>query len=149
MRRRAFITLVGGAVAAWPLAVRAQQGERMRRMGIFTGVGEGDLDTQARHAALLQALAQLGWADGHNLQIDVRWGGGDAERIRKSATELAALAPDLIFATGSASVGAILQATRSVPIVFAIVPDPVGSGFVNSLSRPGGTPPALCSSSTV
>src|SRR5437764_11189230 len=95
MRRRAFITLVGGAAAAWPLAVRAQQGERMRRMGIFTGVGEGDLDTQARHAALLQALAQLGWADGHNLQIDVRWGGGDAERIRKSATELAALAPDL------------------------------------------------------
>ena len=138
MRRRAFITLVGGAAAAWPLAVRAQQGERMRRMGIFTGVGEGDLDTQARHAALLQALAQLGWADGHNLQIDVRWGGGDAERIRKSATELAALAPDLIFATGSAAVGAMLRVTRTVPIVFAIVPDPVGSGFVNSLSRPGG-----------
>ena len=138
MRRRAFITLVGGAAAAWPLAVRAQQGERMRRMGIFTGVGEGDLDTQARHAALLQGLAQLGWTDGHNLQIDFRWGGGDAERIRKSATELAALAPDVIFATGSAAVGAMLRVTRTVPIVFAIVPDPVGSGFVNSLSRPGG-----------
>jgi ABC-type uncharacterized transport system substrate-binding protein len=80
----------------------------------------------------------LGWTDGHNVQIDIRWGGGDAERIRKSAAELAALAPDVIFATGSASVGAMLRATRTVPIVFAIVPDPVGSGFVNSLSRPGG-----------
>ena len=138
MRRREFITLIGGAAAACPLGVRAQQGERMRRMGVFTGVGEDDLDTQARHAALLQGLAQLGWADGHNLQIDFRWGGGDAERIRKSATELAALAPDLIFATGSAAVGAMLRVTRTVPIVFAIVPDPVGSGFVNSLSRPGG-----------
>ena len=138
MRRREFITLIGGAAAARPLGVRAQQGERMRRMGFFTGVGEDDLDTQARHVALLQGLAQLGWADGHNLQIDFRWGGGNAERIRKSATELAALAPDLIFATGSAAVGAMLRVTRTVPIVFAIVPDPVGSGFVNSLSRPGG-----------
>ena len=103
MRRREFITLVSGAAVAWPLAARAQQGERMRRMGVLTGVGEGDLDTQARHAALLQGLAQLGWADGHNLQIDFRWGGGDAERIAKSAIELAALAPDVIFATGSAS----------------------------------------------
>src|SRR5438270_3169307 len=138
MRRREFITLIGGAAAACPLGVRAQQGERMRRMAVFAGVGEDDLDTQARHAALLQGLAQLGWTDGHNLQIDFRWGGGDAERIRKSATELAALAPDVIFATGSAAVGAMLRVTRTVPIVFAIVPDPVGSGFVNSLSRPGG-----------
>jgi ABC transporter substrate binding protein len=135
--RRAFIKLLGGA-AAWPLAARAQQGERMRRMGVLTGVGEDDLDTQARHAALLQGLAQLGWTDGHNLQIDFRWGRGDEERIRKSATELAALAPDVVFATGSAGVGAMLRVTRTVPIVFAIVPDPVGSGFVNSLSRPGG-----------
>jgi putative ABC transport system substrate-binding protein len=138
VRRREFMTLLGGAAATWPLATRAQQGERVRRMGVLTGVGEGDLDAQARNAALLQGLAQLGWTDGHNVQIDIRWGGGDAERIRKSAAELAALAPDVIFATGSASVGAMLRATRSVPIVFAIVPDPVGSGFVNSLSRPGG-----------
>src|SRR5437764_4738269 len=110
----------------------------MRRMGFFTGVGEDDLDTQARHVALLQGVGQLGWADGHNQRMDVRGGGGDAERIRKSATELAALAPDLIFATGSAAVWAMLRVTRTVPIVFAIVPDPVGSGFVNSLSRPGG-----------
>jgi putative ABC transport system substrate-binding protein len=138
MKRREFITLVGGAAAAWPLAARAQQGERVRRMGVLTGVGEGDSEAQARNAALLQGLAQLGWTDGRNVQIDIRWGGGDEERIRKSAAELAALAPDVIFATGSASVGAMLRATRTVPIVFAIVPDPVGSGFVNSLSRPGG-----------
>ena len=135
--RRAFIAGLTAATAL-PLAARAQKGDRMRRMGVFTGVGEDDLDTQARHAALLQGLAQLGWADGHNLQIDFRWGGGDEERIRKNATELAALAPDVIFATGSASVAAMLRVTRTVPIVFAIVPDPVGSGFVNSLSRPGG-----------
>jgi putative tryptophan/tyrosine transport system substrate-binding protein len=138
MRRREFITVLGGAAGAWPLAARAQQGERVRRMGVITGTAEGDLEIQARTAALLQGLAQLGWTDGRNLQIDIRWGGGDAERIRKSAAELAALAPDVIFATGSASVAAMLQATRTVPIVFAIVPDPVGSGFVNSLSRPGG-----------
>ena len=136
LARRAFIAGLTAA-AALPLAARAQQGERMRRMGVFTGVGEEDLDTQARHAALLQGLAQLGWA-GHNLQIDFRWGRGDEERSRKSATELAALAPDVVFATGSAGVGAMLRVTRTVPIVFAIVPDPVGSGFVNSLSRPGG-----------
>jgi putative tryptophan/tyrosine transport system substrate-binding protein len=138
MERREFITVLGGAVAAWPLAARAQQGERLRRMGVITGTAEGDLETQARTAALLQGLAQLGWTDGRNMQIDIRFGGGDAERIRKSAAELVALAPDVIFATGSASVAAMLQATRTVPIVFAIVPDPVGSGFVNSLSRPGG-----------
>jgi putative ABC transport system substrate-binding protein len=138
MERREFITVLGGAVAAWPLAARAQQGERVRRMGVITGTAEGDLETQARTAALLQGLAQLGWTDGRNMQIDIRFGGGDAERIRKSAAELVALAPDVIFATGSASVAAMLQATRTVPIVFAIVPDPVGSGFVNSLSRPGG-----------
>src|SRR5262245_2618056 len=137
MKRREFITLLGAA-AAWPLAAGAQQNERVRRMGVITGTAEGDLETQARTAALLQGLAQLGWTDGRNMQIDIRFGGGDAERIRKFATELAALAPDVIFATGSASVAAMLQATRTVPIVFAIVPDPVGSGFVNSLSRPGG-----------
>jgi putative tryptophan/tyrosine transport system substrate-binding protein len=138
VKRREFITLLGGAAGAWPLAARAQQGERVRRMGVLTGVGKDDLETHARHAALLQGLSQLGWTDGRNLQIDIHWGGGDAERIRKSAAQLAALAPDVIFATGSASVAAMLQATRTVPIVFAIVPDPVGSGFVNSLSRPGG-----------
>ncbi len=138
MRRREFISLLGSGAATWPLAARAQQAERIRRIGVLTGVGEGDLDTQARHAALLAGLAQLGWTDGHNLQTDFRWAGGDPERLGKSATELAALAPDVIFATGSAAMGALLRVTRTVPIVFAIVPDPVGSGFVNSLSRPGG-----------
>jgi ABC-type uncharacterized transport system substrate-binding protein len=138
MRRREFITLLSGAAAAWPLAGHAQQPEGMRRIGVITGTAEGDLETQARTAALLQGLAQLGWTDGRNMQIDIRFGSGDAERIRKSAAELAALTPDVIVAAGSASVAAMLQATRTVPIVFAIVPDPVGSGFVNSLSRPGG-----------
>jgi putative ABC transport system substrate-binding protein len=138
MTRRDLIALLGGTAAGWPLRVLAQQTERVRRVGMLTGVAEDDAGAQARNAAWLQGLAQLGWTDGYNVQIDIRWGGGDAERIRKSAAELAALTPDVIFATGSASVGAMLQATRTVPIVFAIVPDPVGSGFVNSLSRPGG-----------
>jgi putative ABC transport system substrate-binding protein len=136
MQRRQFITLVGGA-AAWPLAARAQQPERMRRIGVLTGVAADDPDDQARIAAFLQALQQLGWTDGRNVRFDIRWAAGNNENIRKYAAELVALAPDVIFVTGSA-VGLLLQATRAVPIVFAIVPDPVGSGFVDSLSRPGG-----------
>jgi ABC-type uncharacterized transport system substrate-binding protein len=138
MRRRELISLLGGAVAAWPLAARAQQPERMRRIGVLTGLAEDDPEGQARIAAFAQGLAQLGWTDGRNVRVDTRWTAGNADDARKSAAELVALAPDVIFATGGASVGPLLQATRTVPIVFAFVPDPVGSGFVESLARPGG-----------
>ncbi len=134
--RRDFITLVGGAAAAWPLAARAQQPSKARRIGVLTG-GFGP-DSQARLEAFLKALAQLGWTDGQNVRLEIRRGGGDADAIRRYATELAALAPDVIMAVGGTATGALLQATRTVPIVFAIVPDPIGSGFVASLSRPGG-----------
>jgi putative ABC transport system substrate-binding protein len=137
MKRREFITLLGGMVA-WPLAARAQQPERMRLIGVLTGLAADDPDAQARYAAFVKGLQQLGWTDGRNVRIDTRWGGGDADNIRKHAAELAALLPDVILGSGSASVGSLLQATRTVPIVFAIVPDPVGSGFVDSLARPGG-----------
>ncbi len=138
MRRREFITLLGGAAAAWPLAARAQQPERMRRIGVLMSLAADDPEGQARIAAFLQGLQQLGWTDGRNVRIDTRWGAGNADDIRKYAAELVALAPDVILATGSATVGPLLQATRTVPIVFAIVPDPVGAGFVDSLARPGG-----------
>ena len=134
--RREFITLLGGAVA-WPLAARAQQGDRMRRIGALTGIGD-DERAQAQFAVFVQALAQLGWIDGRNVRIDYRWGGGDIEKTRKHATELAAGAPDVIFATGSPAVEQLLKATRAVPIVFAFTPDPVGAGLVESLSQPGG-----------
>ena len=136
MRRREFITLLGGAACAWPLAARAQQPSKARRIGVLTG-GFGP-DSQARLEAFLKALAQLGWTDGQNVRLEIRRGGGDADAIRRHATELAALAPDVIMAVGGTATGALLQATRTVPIVFAIVPDPIGSGFVASLSRPGG-----------
>src|SRR6266513_2535900 len=138
MRRREFITLLGGAAAAWPLAARAQQGERMRRIGVLTGTAADDPEAQARQAAFVQGLAQLGWTDGRNVRIDARWTAGNAADTRKYAAELVALAPDVILVGGGASIGELLQATRTVPIVFAFVPDPVGSGFVDSLSRPGG-----------
>jgi len=138
MKRREFITLLGSAAATWPMVARAQQPERVRRIGVLSGLAANYPDAQALTAAFLQGLQQLGWTDSRNVQIEYRWGAGNADNIRKYATELAALAPDVIFVTGSASMGAMLQATRTVPIVFAIVPDPVGSGFVNSLSRPGG-----------
>jgi ABC-type uncharacterized transport system substrate-binding protein len=137
MRRREFITLLGGAAAAWPLAARAQQAERVRRIGVLMPVAD-DPEGQARIAAFLQGLQQLGWAEGRNLQIDTRWGAGDADRFRKYAAELVALAPDVILAAGGAVVPPLLQATRSVPIVFTQTPDPVGAGFVDSLARPGG-----------
>jgi putative ABC transport system substrate-binding protein len=137
LKRRDFITLLGGA-AVWPLAARAQMGERVRQIGVLTGSAADDPDAQTRVAALRQGLQQLGWIEGRNLRIDARWGAGDAAAIRKAATELAALAPDVIVAGGSAGAAAILQATRTVPIVFVIVPDPVGSGFVESLAQPGG-----------
>jgi putative ABC transport system substrate-binding protein len=137
VRRREFITLLGGA-AAWPLAARAQQREHMRRIGVLWPLAADDPISQARNAAFLQALQQLGWTVGQNIQIDYRWSGGNDEVTRKYAVELAALAPEVILASGSAATGPLLQATRTVPIVFAIVPDPVGAGFVDSLARPGG-----------
>jgi putative tryptophan/tyrosine transport system substrate-binding protein len=137
MKRRDFIRLFGGA-AAWPVAARAQQRERVRRVGVLTVSAADDPDAQTRLAALRQALQQLGWIEGHNLRIDALWGTGDAADTRRAAAELAALTPDVILTSGSAGAGAVLQATRTVPTVFVIVPDPVGSGFVESLAQPGG-----------
>src|SRR5215831_19680805 len=137
MKRRAFITLLGGA-AAWPLAVRAQQADRMRRIGVLMNHAAGVPEGQARLIAFVQTLQQFGWTDGRNVRIDTRWAAGDADRIRQYAAEFAAPAPDVILATGSFGVGPLLQATRAVPIVFVIVPDPVGAGFVDNLARPGG-----------
>jgi ABC-type uncharacterized transport system substrate-binding protein len=137
-KRREFITLLGGAAAVWPLAARAQQPERVRRVGVLMALAADSPSAQADLAAFLQGLRQLGWSEGRNLQIDIRWGAGNADNIRKGVTELAAFAPDVIYAAGGSSVGPLLQATRAVPIVFAMVPDPVGSGFVASLARPGG-----------
>jgi ABC-type uncharacterized transport system substrate-binding protein len=136
--RRKFIAMLGGAAAAWPLVAHAQQAERMRRIGVLMGPAADDPEGQARATAFLQGLRQLGWTDGRNVLIDTRWAAGDAERIRKHVAELAALAPDVILAAGSANAGPLLQATRTVPIVFVNVPDPVGAGFVDSLARPGG-----------
>jgi putative ABC transport system substrate-binding protein len=136
VRRRDFLSVLGAA-AAWPLAVSAQ--ERVRRVGVLMTLAADSPDAQASLAAFLQGLQQLGWVDGRNLRIDIRWGAGNADNIRNYAVELAAFAPDVIYAAGGQSLGPLLQATRTVPIVFAMVPDPVGSGFVASLPRPGGT----------
>jgi putative ABC transport system substrate-binding protein len=138
VKRRDFITLLGGAAAAWPLAARAQQPERMRRIGVLMSLAADDSEGQARLAAFLQGLQQLGWIDGRNVRIDTRWGAGDADRTRRYAAELVALAPDVILATGSPTVVALQQATRSAAIVFADVGDPVGQGFIETLARPGG-----------
>jgi len=138
MRRREFITLLSCA-AAWPLAARAQQGERVRRVGVLVAAAADDPEYRARVAAFLQSLQQLGWVDGGNVRIDTRWATTDAGDIRRHADELAALAPDvLVAATGTITVAALLKATRTVPIVFVVVIDPVGAGFVGSLARPGG-----------
>jgi putative ABC transport system substrate-binding protein len=137
MKRRDFITLLGGA-ATWPLAARAQQREQMRRIGVLMNVASDDGEGQARNAAFLQGLQELGWTVGRNVRVEYRWGAGDAELFRRHASELVALAPDVILATGSVSVGPLLRATSTVPIVFVQVPDPVGAGFVESLARPGG-----------
>jgi ABC-type uncharacterized transport system substrate-binding protein len=135
--RREFSMLLGGA-AAWPLAARAQQRERMRRIGVLLTYAADDPAGQARLLAFAQELAQSGWIDGRNVRIDVRWGEVDRERIRGYAAELIALAPDVIVATGSAAVGSLLQATHAMPIIFVQVAEPVGAGFVETLSRPGG-----------
>ena len=138
MKRREFITLLGGAAAAWPLAARAQQAERMRRIGVLLNTAADDMVFQTRVGAFLQGLALLGWTIGRNVRIEVRWSGGKADEARRYATELAALAPDVILAHGVSSVRPLLQATRTVPIVFPIASDPVGAGLVESLARPGG-----------
>ncbi len=139
MRRREFLGGLGGAAAAWPLAARAQQGERMRHIGVLMAAAADDPEYQARVGAFLQGLQQLGWVDGRNVRIDTRWATTNADDIRRHAAELAALAPDVIVAaTGTATVAPLLQATRTVPIVFVVVIDPVGAGFVASLARPGG-----------
>jgi putative ABC transport system substrate-binding protein len=138
MRRREFITLLGGAAAMWPCAARAQQSERLRRVGVLVAHTAGE-EYQARIGEFQQALALLGWTDGRNVQIDTRWATTNADEIRRHAAELVALAPDVILsATGTTTVTPLLQATRTVPIVFVVVIDPVGAGFVASLARPGG-----------
>ena len=135
MKRRKFITLLGGA-AAWPLTARAQQPNRMRRIGVFMNLASDDAEGQARNAAFLQGLQEAGWAVGRNVRIEYRWGAGDPELFRRYAAELVALAPDVILASG-ASMYALQQVTREVPIVFVQVPDPVGAGIVLSMARPG------------
>jgi putative ABC transport system substrate-binding protein len=137
MKRRAFITLLGGA-AAWPLAARAQPADRMRRIGVLMNLAADDPEGQARLTAFAQGLQQLGWTDGLNVRIDYRWAAGDARLFHRYAEELLALAPDVILASATPSVQALQQATRTVPIVFAMVGDPVGMGVVASLARPGG-----------
>ena len=137
MRRREFIAGLAGA-AAWPLAGRAQQPERMRRIGVLSALAADDPESMGRIAALLQGLQELGWSVGRNVRIDYRWGASDADRARRSAAELVALVPDIILANGGSIMAPLQQVTRTVPIVFAAVADPVGSGFVASLARPGG-----------
>jgi len=136
--RRHFITLLGGAAAAWPLAARAQQNERIRRIGVLIANAESDPEGQARVAALRQDLQRLGWTEGRNIRIDYRWGVGDPDRARDYAAELVALAPDVIVANGTLASTALQRATRSIPVVFVVVIDPVGSGLVQSLAHPGG-----------
>src|SRR5262249_24001906 len=139
MRRRDFIKVIGGAAATWPVAAPAQQPERMRRIGVLQGGQDtDDPRSQPNITAFLQALQQLGWTDGRNVRIDYRWPAGDPDKARKYAAELVALAPDVILTVSSTSLAPLLQATRTVPIVLVGLVDPVGSGFVNSLSRPRG-----------
>jgi putative ABC transport system substrate-binding protein len=137
MKRREFITLVGGAMA-WPLAARAQQGERMRRIGVLMSLAETDPEAQARVAAFRKGLQTLGWAEGRNVRIDIRWAASDAALMQRFAKELIALQPDLILSHNTPTTASLLQQTRTIPIVFVIVSDPVGSGFVASFPRPGG-----------
>jgi putative tryptophan/tyrosine transport system substrate-binding protein len=138
MQRRQFISLLGGVVAAGPLAARAQQTERVKRIGVLMNPAADASESEADIAVFVQGLQRLGWVDGGNVRIDVRWGNGNPDIIGKHAAELVALTPDVIFTTGGAPVASLIQATRTVPIVFALAPDPVGSGYVTTLSRPGG-----------
>jgi putative tryptophan/tyrosine transport system substrate-binding protein len=138
MKRREFITLLGGTVIAWPFVARAQQGERMRRIGVLAGGAVAtDADTQERNAAFAKSLQELGWVIGRNVQIDFRYGVGNAANVRKYAEELVALDPDVVLVSGASALAPLLQTTRTVPIVFVAVADPVGAGFVESMARPG------------
>jgi putative ABC transport system substrate-binding protein len=145
MKRREFVGLIGGA-AAWPLASRAQQPERMRRIGVLMNLNADDPETRSRLAAFLQGMQQLGWSEGSNVRIEYRWGMGDTDRHRTNAAELAALAPDVILAHGSTIMGPLQRATRTVPVVFVSVADPVAGGFINDLARPGGNATGFTSS---
>jgi putative ABC transport system substrate-binding protein len=138
VKRREFITLLGGAAAAWPLAAGAQQGERIRRIGVLMPFSADDPVVEARKRVLEQALAQLGWKLGTNLALEYRLPGGGAESVRRQASELVALAPDVIVTAGSLAPSPVLEATRTIPVVMTNVPDPVGAGWVQSLARPGG-----------
>jgi putative tryptophan/tyrosine transport system substrate-binding protein len=138
MQRREFITLLGGATAAWPLAARGQQGERVRRLGVLMYTAESDDEGQSGLAAFQEELGKVGWTKGRNIQIDVRWAAADIESMKRFAKELAGLQPDLILTSSTPAAGAMLQQTRTIPIVFALVADPVGSRYVASLPRPGG-----------
>jgi putative ABC transport system substrate-binding protein len=138
VKRRNFITLLGGAAAAWPRIVSAQQRERIRKIGVLMGGTAETADQQAGLAVFMQLLHQLGWTEDRNVQLEIRWGGGDPARFRRYAEELVALPAEVIMTNGAVTLEALLRATRSVPIIFASVTDPVGSGFVQSLARPGG-----------
>jgi len=138
MRRREFITLIGGATFSWPLAVHAQQRDRVRRIGVLMGYGETDSQATVSLSAFTQGLAELGWTDGRNVRMDIRWAAGSVDRVRMYAKELVALQPDVILANTTPVTAALQRETRTIPIVFAPVSDPVGSGFVTSLPRPGG-----------
>src|SRR5262249_13917705 len=138
MRRRKFIALLGGAAASWPLVARAQQGERMRRIGLLMGYAENDPEAQAWVAAFREGLQTLGWTEGRNIRIDTRWAWSDVRAMQRFAQELVALQPDLLLSQVTPTTAALLQQTRTIPVVFTMVADPVGSGFVASLSRPGG-----------
>jgi putative ABC transport system substrate-binding protein len=138
MRRRDFISLVGGSAVAWPFAARAQQGSRMRRIGVLMPFAESDPDAMAQLSGFIQGLAQLGWTDGRNVRMDLRWAAGSVDRTRMFAKELVDLQPDVILAHSTPATAAIQRETRTIPIVFAVVSDPVGVGFVASLPRPGG-----------
>ena len=137
MRRREFITFLSGAAATWPLVARAQQPVTIRRIGILMNVAADDPEAQDRNLAFLQALRELGWTEDRNVQVDYRWAAGDADRLRRYAAELVALAPAVVLASGTSTVGPLQRASATVPIVFAGVADPVGAGFVDSMARPG------------
>src|SRR5262245_17823400 len=138
LRRRQFITLLGGAAAAWPLAAQAQQTERVRRVGVMMGVSEGDQDGQSWLSAFVQGLAERGWTNGGNLRIDTRWGSGDANGVQAHAVELVGLQPDAMLVTGTFATSILQQRSRSIPLVIVLVIDPVASGFVSSMAHPGG-----------
>ena len=144
MRRREFIGLVGSVAAAWPVAASAQQSDRMRRVGLLSGGRADDPEIQARVTAFVQALQQMGWTDGRNVRIDYRWGEGDADTIRKSTAELVALSPDVILTPGGPALERLRRVTRTIPIVFVITPDPVGSSVVKVCRGRAATPLVLC-----